>query len=264
MVFRRRRNQAILAVLAALPIVIAVAVRLTENNPRSDASGGDSGALFNNITDNGIFVAFAALAGVLTLFLPMAVSVAAGDSVAGEANAGTLRYLLAVPVARTRLLFVKYVGIVAWCLACALVVAVVGVLIGFALFGGGPVVLLSGTSVSFGAGLVRLLLVVLYVTLMMAAVGAIGLFISTLTEVPVAAMAATLAIVITSEVLDAIPQVRRIHAWLPSHYWLWFADLLRDPVDTARIQHGCLVAAGFVVVFLTMAWARFSGKDVTS
>nr|WP_197704529.1 ABC transporter permease [Jatrophihabitans sp. GAS493] len=263
MIFRRRRNLAILAVLGALPIVIAIAVRSTSQHP-SRGGEDNGGALFNSITDNGVFVAFAALAAVLAFFLPLAVAVVAGDAIAGEANVGTLRYLLTVPVGRTRLLVVKYLGILVWCLVSVLLVALIGVLIGVALFGGGSVTLLSGTSVSFAAGLYRLLLVVLYLSWMMAAVGAIGLFVSTLTEVPVASMAATLALVITSEVLDAVPQLRTLHPWLPSHYWLQFADLLRDPMDTARVQHGCVVALVYVALFLTLSWARFSNKDVTS
>src|ERR1700722_10868014 len=83
MLFRRRRNQAILAALAAIPIVIAVAVKLTNHTGRGGQ--GNIGGIFGNITDNGVFVAFAALFVVLTLFLPMAVSVVSGESVAGEA-----------------------------------------------------------------------------------------------------------------------------------------------------------------------------------
>ena len=95
MMFRRRRNIAILAVLGAIPLLIAIAVKVTGGRA---AAGG--GGVFGSITDNGIFVAFAALVAVLPLFLPMAVAVVAGESIAGEANTGTLRYLLAVPVAR--------------------------------------------------------------------------------------------------------------------------------------------------------------------
>jgi ABC-2 type transport system permease protein len=123
MVFRRRRNQAILVVLGLIPVVIAIAVKITS---RTGRGGGDGGAFFSSITDNGIFVGFSALLVVLPLFLPMAVSVVSGDAVSGEANLGTLRYLLALPVGRTRLLGVKYVAIVVWAFACALVVAVAG------------------------------------------------------------------------------------------------------------------------------------------
>ncbi len=262
MVFRRRRNQAMLVVLGLIPIVIAIAVKAT--NGGNGGGGGDAGALFGSITSNGVFVALASLLVVLPLFLPMAVAVVAGESVAGEASTGTLRYLLVVPVGRSRLLAVKFAAILAWCVAGALVVALAGVIIGLALFGGGDVTTLSGTSVSFAEGIYRLLLVVGYIVAMVAVIGAIGLFVSTLTEVPVAAMATTLALTITSQVLDAVPQLHAIQAWLPSHYWLRFADILRDPLAFDQVAHGLEVALGYVVVFLLLAWARFGGKDVTS
>jgi ABC-2 type transport system permease protein len=262
MVFRRRRNQALLVVLACVPILIAVAIKITGGG--RGGGNGDAGALFGSITDNGVFVAFSALFVIIPLFLPMAVAVVAGDAVSGEANTGTLRYLLAVPVGRTRLLAVKFAGIVVWCLACSAVVAVVGVLIGLALFGGGDVTLLSGTTVSFSAGLWRLALVAGYVAASIAAVGAIGLFVSTLTEVPVAAMATTLGLTITSQVLDAVPQISAVHPWLPSHYWQQFIDILRDPMALDKVGHGLLAAAIYAVLFLSLAWARFSNKDVSS
>lgn len=262
MVFRRRRNQALLVVLACVPILIAVAIKITGSG--RGGGNGDAGALFGSITDNGVFVAFSALFVVIPLFLPMAVAVVAGDAVSGEANTGTLRYLLAVPVGRTRLLAVKFAGIVVWCLACSAVVAVVGVLIGLALFGGGDVTLLSGTTVSFGAGLWRLAMVAGYVAASIAAVGAIGLFVSTLTEVPVAAMATTLGLTITSQVLDAVPQISAVHPWLPTHYWQQFIDMLRDPMALDKVGHGLLAAATYTLLFLSLAWARFSNRDVTS
>jgi ABC-2 type transport system permease protein len=263
MIFRRRRNIAILTVLALIPVVIAIAVKLTSHTGRGNGPG-DGGALFNNITDNGVFVALATMLVVLPLFLPMAVSVVSGETISGEANTGTLRYLLTVPVGRTRLVAVKYLALVVWSLACTLVVALSGTIIGLILFGGGDIITLSGTTASFGDGLYRLFLVVCYVTVMVSAVAAIGIFVSTLTEVPIAAMATTLALTITSQVLDAVPQLDVIHGWLPSHYWLRFSDLLRDPIQFDRAQQGVLVALAYIAACLLLAWARFSNKDVTS
>ncbi|HVQ94022.1 MAG TPA: ABC transporter permease subunit [Mycobacteriales bacterium] len=258
MVFQRRRNQAVLLVLAAVPVLIAVAVRL------ATPSQGDGPPFLSDITSSGIFVALTALTVVLPFFLPLAVAVASGDAVAGEASLGTLRYLLAVPVSRGRLLLVKYTGVVAYCLAATLAVALVGVLIGLALFPVGQVTLLSGTQISYGAGLGRLLLVALYIAVAMAAVGAIGMFVSTLTESPVAAMATTAVLAIASQVLDSVPQLHVIHPWLFSHYWTSYGDLLRSPISTDQVLHGLLAAAGYVAVFGTLAWSRFSGKDVSS
>ena len=123
---------------------------------------------------------------------------------------------------------------------------------------------LSGRTISYTAGLGRLGLVGAYVAAMAVTVGAIGLFVSTMTEVPIAAMAATLTLIIVSEVADAVPQLAVVHGWLPSHYWMRWIDLLRDPVYTDGIATGLLVTLAYVALFVTMAWARFGGKDVTA
>jgi ABC-2 type transport system permease protein len=261
MVFRRRRNQAILAVLAGIPIVIAIAIKVTA--PEDDGSGDGPPFLFS-ITGNGIFVALTALTVVLPLFLPLAASVVAGESVAGEASLGTLRYLLVVPVSRTRLLAVKYAGAVAYCLAAALVVAVVGTVMGALLFPIGPVTLLSGTQVPYGEGLVRLALVALYIAAMMAGLAAIGLFVSTLTESAIAAMATTAVLSVLSQVLNQVPQLDWLAPWLFSHYWLDYGDLLRDPIATGGVTRGLLATAAYVVVFGSLAWSRMTTKDVSS
>jgi len=186
MVFRRRRNLALLVVLSTVPVLIATAVKLGDHRERGDS-------IFGSITDNGLFAALAALLVVMPLFLPLGVAVVAGDAVSGEANTGTLRYLLAVPVSRTRLLAVKFGAILAWCAASVAVVAVSGLVVGAILFPSGELTLLSGRTVSYAAGGYRLLLVAGYLTISLAMVGALGLFVSTMTEVPVAAMAATSA-----------------------------------------------------------------------
>src|SRR4051794_17070769 len=117
LIFRRRRNQVGLVVLASVPVLIAITVKTTVSQP-----GDDAPDFFRSITENGLFVALSALTIELGLFLPLAVSVIAGDSIAGEANVGTLRYLLTVPVARPRLLAVKYAAIVIFAFAATLTV----------------------------------------------------------------------------------------------------------------------------------------------
>jgi ABC-2 type transport system permease protein len=108
------------------------------------------------------------------------------------------------------------------------------------------------------------MLVALFVVLSVAVVGALGLFVSTMTEVPLGAMAATLVLTIVSEVLDQVPQLSAIHPALPSHYWLRWVDLLRDPMLTTGVWRGVLVAAAYVAVLVSLAWARFTTKDVTA
>jgi ABC-2 type transport system permease protein len=258
LIFGRRRNWVGMAVLAVVPVLLVIAVRL---NP---PSGGDGPTFIDQITQNGVFAALAALTLELPLFLPVAIAAISADSIAGEANLGTLRYLLAVPVDRTRLLVVKFAAIVVFALAATLLVAGTGALLGLAVFGGGPLVTLSGTTLPFWAGVGRLVLICGYLTACLTAMGAIGMFVSTLTEQPIGATIATLVLTVGSEIADAIPQLSAIHRYLPTHYWMSFAELLRDPVTVDRILPGLLSAAAYLAIFLSAAWARFGGRDVTS
>jgi ABC-2 type transport system permease protein len=259
----RRRNQVGLAALAAVPIVLAVAMKVAAPDT-SDRGGGGGPDFFTQITSNGFFVALAALGVEIGLFLPIAIAMLAGDAVAGEANQGTLRYLLTVPVGRTRLLAVKYAGIVTGAFLAPLVVAVSGLVIGLILFGGGDVTLLSGTQTSFAEALLRLLGVCLYLGVCLSALGAVGLFLSTLTEQPMGATIALTMLTVASFVLQQVPQLDWLHPYLLTRHWQDFGELLRDPVSLNALTPGLLSAGAYVVVFLSAAWARFAGRDITS
>ena len=134
----RRRNQMGLLVLAAVPIIMAIAVKVSTPGP------GEGPNFLSSITSNGLFVPLAALGVEIAMFLPLAMSMLSGDAVAGEANLGTLRYLLTVPVSRTRLLAVKYVSLCIGALWGVTAVALPGAIIGIALFGTGDLTTLSG------------------------------------------------------------------------------------------------------------------------
>jgi ABC-2 type transport system permease protein len=262
LIFGRRRNQAGLAALAIIPIILAVAVKIA--TPDAGDGGGGGPDFISSIAGNGFFVALTALGIELPLFLPIAVAALAGDSVAGEANVGTLRYLLTVPVSRTRLLLVKYAGIVVGAFVAPLIVAVSGLVIGLLLFGGGEVTLLNGTAVGLGDGLLRLLGICAYLGVCLAALGAVGLFISTLTEQPMGATIALTMLTVISFVLQAVPQVEWLHPYLLTRHWQDFGELLRDPVSFDALTPGLLSAGAYIVVFGAAAWARFAGRDVTS
>jgi ABC-2 type transport system permease protein len=254
----RRRNQAGVLVLASVPILVAVSLKFTQPRP------GRGPDFLSDATSNGIFVALTSLSIELALFLPLAVAALSGDTIAGEANIGTLRYLLTVPVHRTRLLAVKYVSLVIGACFALVVVAGTGVVVGGILFGLGPTTLLSGNQIGIADALGRLALAVLYLSIGLAGLAAIGLFISTLTEQPIAAMIAITVVSTAMWILDAIPQLAWLQPWLLVHYWPAFSDVFRDPVYLDQMRQGALVALAYAVVFLSLAWARFSQKDITS
>ncbi|KOU09164.1 ABC transporter permease [Streptomyces sp. NRRL F-5755] len=263
--FRRWRTLVLLAVLAAVPVLIGIAVKIeTSGDGGGSGGGGGGGAAFvSQITNNGLFLVFTALAVTLPVFLPLAVGVVAGDAVAGEAHTGTLRYLLVAPAGRTKLLLVKYVTTLTFCLVATLVVAASALVTGALLFPVGEVTLLSGTTVPFGEGLLRALAVAAVVALSLVGVAAIGLFVSTLTNSGIAAMATTVGLLIMVQILDTIPQLHAIQPYLFPHHWLSFADVLREPVYWDRLQQNLGLQALYALVFGSAAWARFTTRDVT-
>jgi ABC-2 type transport system permease protein len=258
LVFRRRRNLALLVVLAGPPVLIGLAVRSAR--PR----GGEGPDFISQITGNGLFLVYTALTVCLPLFLPLAIGVVAGDSIAGEAGSGTLRYLLTIPVARSRLLLAKALSVLIFAAASVLVVAVSGLITGAVLFGLHDLTLLSGDTVSLANGLLRTAGVAVYIITALTGLVALGMFISTLTEVPIAAMAATVAVTIIAEVLDAVPQIGAARSALFTHNWLGFGELLRPGVSVPTLVGWSLLQVAYVAVFGSLAWARFTTKDVTS
>ena len=260
--FRRPRTWTTIAVLNALPVLVAVLLQLTGLAPRP----GEGPPFLSAVLTNGALFPLAALAIVLPLFLPIAVAVVSGDAVAGEAQAGTLRYLLARPAGRTRLLVAKLVAVLAFVVVTVVVVAAVGYLTGTLLFDAQPV---AGTSVS-GTSLtqeqlgVRTLLAIGYVAVSMLGVAAFGLFFSTLTDSPLAAALGALAVLVTSSLLFTLDAASPIAPYLPTRYWLAFVDLFRDPVLWRDVVRGLALQGVYVGVLLTAAWANFATKDVTS
>jgi len=257
--FGRWRTWAMLGALALIPVLMGIAIRLVGgSNP------GRGPAFLDQITNNGLFVGLAAMTVAIPLFLPLTVSVAAGDAIAGEASHGTLRYLLIAPAGRVRLLLVKYLSAAAFCIAGTLTVALVGTLVGWILFPVGPVTLLTGAQVSVAEGLLRLLAIAAYVSVSLLGLAAIGLFFSTLTSVPVGAMAATAILAVAAQIAGAIPQLDALHPWLFTDRWLDFADLLRSPIVWDSFVGNAVLQGGYLLVFGAAAIARFVTKDVLS
>lgn len=259
LLFSRARTRAALGALAGVPVLLAVAVKLSGG---PNGRGDDGPAFLAQVSHNGVFAAMAGLTVVLPFFLPLGVALVAGDAIAGEAGMGTLRSLLVRPVGRTRLLTSKFASAAIFCLVAAGVVAAAGLVAGAVLFPLGRVTTLSGTTITLLNGMGRTVAAAGVVGLSMLGLVAVGLFISTLTDSSVGAMAITAGVAIVSELLDAIPQLRAIHSVLFTHYWASFGDLMRTTGGLGTIERDLLLQLGWVVVFGLAAWARFTTKDV--
>jgi ABC-2 type transport system permease protein len=271
---RRPRTWVSLLLLCGLPVLVAVFVAVTHIAPPP----GQGPALLSAVLSSGSLYPAAALAIVLPIFLPVAVAVVAGDSIAGEAGSGTLRYLLARPVGRTRLLGAKLIALIVYTLSAVILVAVTAYFTGITLFGSHPVAATPGglttsniaaTSLS-GSGLspsdiaLRTVGAVAFIAVSMLGVGAIALFLSTITDSSLGAALGALAALITSEVLVTLNSASAVDPYLPTRYWLAWIDFFRDPIVWRNIERGFAVQGLYVLVFLAAAWAHFATKDITS
>src|SRR3954467_8649889 len=262
---RRWRTYLIAAALAAIPVIMVVALKLS---PPRGPNEGDGPPFLEQILTNGMFAALTGLFVIQPFFLPLATGLFAGDSIAGEAQGGTLRYLLARPVPRARrgprarLVLPKYASAMTLLATMLALVATSGIVAGGIVFGLHPIVTLSGTTLTMAGSVLRLLETAGYMVLVVSGLAALGVFISTLTDSGPGAAVATIIVAITSEILDNIPSLHVIHGLLPTHGWQAFIGLFRTPVDLDPIRSGLAISLAYTIIFLGAAAYRFSRRDV--
>ena len=261
---RRPRTWVAILMLNALPTLVAILVSITDIGP---APGTGPPFLSAVLTDATLFP-LAALGIVLPLFLPIAVAVVGGEAIAGEAQSGTLRYLLIRPVGRAHLIVAKLVSVVVFVLLTVVIVAAVGYVVGQLFLGGGTaptgMATLSGTTLTGTEVAQRTALALGYVTLSMLGVAALALLLSTVTDSAIGAALGAIGFLIASTVLLGLDAAEALQPWLPTRYWLAFVDLFRDPILWDDVTRGVLLQLAYFVVFTVAAWANFATKDVTS
>jgi ABC-2 type transport system permease protein len=255
------RTWVAIVLLDALPTLVAILLSVTSLGPRP----GTGPAFLSAVLADGTLFPLAAIAIVLPLFLPAAVAVMAGDAIAGEAQGGTLRYILVRPVGRTRLLVAKLVSVVAFVVLAVGIVAGTAFVTGSLLLGDASVATsVSGSSLSTHQVVWRTALSLAYATLSMLGVAAVALFLSTLTDSPLGATLGALALLFGSSLLLTLDAAQSLQPYLPTRYWLSFVDLFRDPILWRNVVRGAVLQGAYVLVFLGAAWANFTTKDITS
>jgi ABC-2 type transport system permease protein len=256
-VLRRPRTVIAIVLLSCVPILIGVGTRIA-----GDAGvGPGGGGLFASLIGNGFVLPVLSLTLLLTMLLPLLGAMSAADALAGESAHGTLRGLLMAPVSRPRLLAVKAFGVGATVFIAVVAISVVGLLTGIVLVGTDGLVTLSGNTLSFGDALARIGLAAVWVTFQVWAVAAIALAVSAFTEHPLVVMAATLAGALVFAILTVIPQLAWIQPYLLTSSWPSITDVLRDPMPWDGLLNSTFKAACYLVIGLSVAYARLSSKD---
>ena len=255
----RRRTRLTMGFLVLLPFLLVGAFELGNGSNRRGAPG-----FVDLATDSaGNFTLFTLF--VATGFLLVVVfALFAGDTVASEASWSSLRYLLAAPVPRSRLLRQKLLVALGFSVFALVLLPVVAYLAGGLFYGWGPARTPLGTSFGTGEGLVRLGLVVAYLAVTLLFVSALAFLLGVWTDAPLGAVGGAVLLVIVSNILDAVTALGDWRQALPTHYQYAWTDLLGPTIAWDQVARGVLWSLAYALVFLVLSWRHFLRKDVLS
>lgn len=269
---RRRRTQLSALLLILLPVIIAVALKVNNPGGSSGGSGGSGGgagggsgsALIDLGSAGAANFAFYCEFASAAFLLVVIVALFCGDTVASEASWSSLRYLLAIPVPRSRLLRQKLTIALALSLGANLLIPIWSFLVGGVFFGWAPAQSPLGGTFGTGEGIWRLLIVVGYASLQSLLVAALAFLLSVLTDAPLGAVGGSVLLVVVSNILDAITALGSYRNYLPTHFQYSWLDALGTSVNWDDMIRGTGVALTFSAVFFALAWWRFGRKDIVS
>jgi ABC-2 type transport system permease protein len=256
---RRRRVQITLGFLAILPFILLIAFKIGNGS-----SNRNSGQLVDLATLSGPnFVVFALFASAGFLLI-VVVALFFGDTVASEASWSSLKYLLAIPVPRGRLLRQKAMAAGLLSLAGLVVLPAVALVVGVIWYGSGDFVSPTGDALPFGLAMGRIGLSVIYLAISLLWVAGLALLLSVSTNAPLAAVGGAVLCSIVSEILDSITALGGLREYLPTHFTYAWSDLLSNDIDWGNIARGTLSSLLFGLIFLALTTRRFATKDITS
>jgi ABC-2 type transport system permease protein len=258
----RRRTQLALGLMVLLPVIILVAFQF--DNGGADNGGGEFGSLVELATTGGLNFALFCLFVSAGFLLVVAVALFCGDTVASEASWGSLRYLLAVPVPRARLLGVKLVVALSYSALALVLLTGSGLLAGTLRYGWHPLRSAVAAEIPTGDGLLRLLGVLGYLAIVLLVVAGLALLLSVSTDAPLGAVGGAVLLWILSSILDQITALGSLRNLLPTHYSSAWLGLLSTPPQLEDVVSGSISAVAYATLFWSLAFWRFTRKDVVS
>lgn len=259
----RRRTQLALGFMALLPVIILLAFEFGGDGD-DDNGGGAFSSLVELATSGGLNFALFSIFVSASFLLVVVVALFCGDTVASEASWGSLRYLLAVPVPRARLLGVKLIVALGYSLVALLTLAGTALLIGTLRYGWHPLGSTVSAEIPAGEGVLRLLAILGYLAVVLLAVAGLAFLLSVLTDAALGAVGGAVLLWILSSILDQITALGGIRDFLPTHYSDAWLGLLSTPMQTDDVVKGAISAVSYATIFWALAFYRFTRKDVTS
>jgi ABC-2 type transport system permease protein len=258
----RRRTQLALGFMVLLPLIILVAFQFDSGG--GDNGRGEFGSLIELATSGGLNFALFSIFVSASFLLVVVVALFCGDTVASEASWGSLRYLLAIPVPRARLLAVKLVVSLAYSGLALLLLAGTALLAGTLRYGWAPLQSTVAAEIPAGEGLLRLLAILGYLAVVLLVVAGLAFLLSVSTDAALGAVGGAVLLWILSSILDQITALGVLRDFLPTHYSTAWLGLLSTPLQTDDVVRGCISAISYATIFWGLAFWRFTRKDVVS
>ncbi|MFJ3716704.1 ABC transporter permease [Streptomyces sp. NPDC090057] len=257
---KRRRTLIMGGVLAVLPFVLLVAFAIG-----GEPSGRDGRVtLMDTATASGANFAAVSLFVSAGFLLVIPVALFCGDTVASEAGWSSLRYLLAAPVPRTRLLLSKLAVGLGLSLAAMVLLPVVALAVGTAAYGWGPLQIPTGGALDPGTAAQRLVVVVGYVFVSQLVTAGLAFWLSTRTDAPLGAVGGAVGLTIVGNVLDAVTALGHWRDFLPAHWQFAWADAVQQDPEWSGMVQGAAVSVTYAVVLFALAFRGFARKDIVS
>ncbi|MEV0476526.1 ABC transporter permease [Streptomyces prunicolor] len=257
---KRRRTLVMGGILAALPFILVAAFAI-------GGTPGDRGSqvtLMDTATASGANFAAVNLFVSAGFLLVVPVALFCGDTVASEASWSSLRYLLAAPVPRARLLWSKLVVGLSLSLAAMILLPLVALAVGTAAYGWGPLELPTGGAIGAGTAAQRLLVVVAFIFVSQLVTAGLAFWLSTKTDAPLGAVGGAVGLTIVGNVLDAVTALGHWRDFLPAHWQFAWADAVQPHPEWSGMIQGTAVSVTYAIVLFALAFRGFARKDIVS
>ncbi|MFJ2433966.1 ABC transporter permease [Streptomyces anulatus] len=264
---RRRRTLLMGGILAALPFILIIAFAIGGTPDGEDGGGGRGGGRINLMdvaTESAANFAATSLFVSAGFLLVVPVALFCGDTVASEASWSSLRYLLAAPVPRVRLLWSKLVVALGFSLAAMVLLPLVALVAGTAAYGWGPLKLPTGGALSAGDTVPRLAIVVAFIFVSQLVTAGLAFWLSTKTDAPLGAVGGAVGLTIVGNVLDAVTALGSWRDFLPAHWQFAWADALQPQLEWGGMIKGTAVSVTYALILFALAFRGFSRKDIVS
>ncbi|MFI5804347.1 ABC transporter permease [Streptomyces sp. NPDC051561] len=263
--WKRRRTMVMAIILGALPFVLIAAFAIG-GTPSERGGGGGGGRinLMDTATASGANFAATCLFVSAGFLLVVPVALFCGDTVASEANWSSLRYLLAAPVPRARLLWSKLAVALSFSLAAMVLLPLVALIAGTAAYGWGPLEMPTGGALPAGTAVPRIALVVAYLFLSQLITAALAFWLSTKTDAPLGAVGGAVGLTIVGNVLDAVTALGDWRDFLPAHWQFAWVDALQPQLEWGGMIKGSAISVTYALILFALAFRGFARKDIVS